>query len=315
VDFAVNIYDGPRPAWLDDALQASLDDVDRYPHPGEAEHAIARRHGRAPEDVLSTAGAAEAFGLIARMRDWQRPVVIHPQFTEPDVALTVAGHRPEHVILDPKNGFALDPDTVPDDADLVIVGNPTNPTSVLHPEASIRALLKPGRIVLVDEAFIDAVPAERHSLAGTRAPGLVVVRSLTKLWSIPGVRAGYVLAEPDVIAQLRDLQPPWAVSTIALAAMRACATEDARAEAAARADKLARRRATLVQGLTDLGIEVAGSPQAPFALAKVGEDVHARLRDAGYAVRRCDTFPGLDGTWIRIAVRSADVTAKLLAEL
>jgi cobyrinic acid a,c-diamide synthase len=315
VDFAVNVFDGARPTWLDEALRASLDDVGSYPNPAEAEHALARRHGRSSDDVLATAGAAEAFGLIARMRPWQRPVVVHPQFTEPDVALTIAGHDPEHVLLDAAHGFALDPDLVPDDADLVIVGNPTNPTSVLHPESTLRLLLKPGRIVVVDEAFMDAVPGERHSLAGTRAPGLIVVRSLTKLWSIPGIRAGYVLAELDVIAELRSLQPPWSVSTPALAAMTACASEEARAETATRASKLERNRATLVTGLAELGIEVAGNPAAPFVLARVEAGVHGRLRDAGYAVRRCDTFPGLDDTWIRIAVRSPEVTSKLLNEL
>jgi len=315
VDFAVNVYDGPRSAWLDDALTASLNDVGRYPNPADAEHALARRHGREPTDVLATAGAAEAFGLIARLQDWQRPVVIHPQFTEPDVALTTAGHKPEHVILDAGTGFTLDPELVPDDADLVILGNPTNPTSVLHPDATIRELLKPGRTVVVDEAFMDAVPGERHSLSGGRAPGLIVVRSLTKLWSIPGIRAGYVLAEPDVIQALRDLQPPWSASTPALAAMIACASEDARAEQAVRAMRLEGDRATLAAGLTGLGIHVAGTPSGPFVLAQVGAGVHAQLRDAGYAVRRCDTFPGLDDSWVRIAVRSNDVTTKLLAVL
>jgi cobyrinic acid a,c-diamide synthase len=315
VDFAVNVFDGPRPGWLDEALQASLHDVGHYPDPAAAERSIARRHGRQTDDVLATAGAAEAFGLIARLRDWKRPVVVHPQFTEPDVALITAGHRPEHVVLDAADGFALDPDAVPDDADLVIIGNPTNPTSVLHPEATIRRLLKPGRTVVVDEAFMDSVPGERHSLAATRAPGVIVVRSLTKLWSIPGIRAGYVLAEPDIIQKLRDLQPPWSASTPALAAMVACSSEDARAEQDARARKLERDRTTLVAGLTDLGIEVAGTPTAPFVLARVGPGVHARLRDAGYAVRRCDTFPGLDDSWVRIAVRAPDVTAKLLAAL
>ena len=315
VDFAVNVYDGPRPEWLDEALRESLEDVGTYPNPSDAEHALARRHGRAPDDVLATAGAAEAFGLIARLRPWRRPVVVHPQFTEPDVALSVAGHRPEHVLLNAANGFVLDPDLVPDDTDLVVVGNPTNPTSVLHPESTFRLLLKPGRTVVVDEAFMDAVPGERHSLAVTRAPGLIVVRSLTKLWSIPGIRAGYVLAEPDVIAELRALQPPWAVSTPALAAMTACASEDARAEASARATKLERNRATLVAGLTDLGIEVVSGAAAPFVLARVGTGVHGRLRAAGYAVRRCDTFPGLDDGWIRIAVRVPEMTNKLLNEL
>ncbi len=315
VDFAVNVFDGPRPTWLDDAVRASLNQLDCYPDPAEAERAIARRHGRQTDDVLATAGAAEAFGLIARLQAWKQPVVIHPQFTEPDVTLITADHRPEHVVLDAAAGFALDPDAVPDDADLVIIGNPTNPTSVLHPEATIRRLLEPGRTVVVDEAFMDAVPGERHSLAATRAPGVIVVRSLTKLWSIPGIRAGYVLAEPDIIQKLRDLQPPWSASTPALAAMVACSSEDARAEQDARARKLERDRTTLVAGLTDLGIEVAGTPTAPFVLARVGPGVHARLRDAGYAVRRCDTFPGLDDSWVRIAVRAPDVTAKLLAAL
>ncbi len=315
VDFAVNVFDGPRPGWLDEALRASLDDVGSYPNPANAEAVIARRHGRSSDDVLATAGAAEAFGLIARLRPWRLPVVVHPQFTEPDVALSVAGHRPEHVLLDAANGFVLDPDRVPDAADLVVVGNPTNPTSVLHPESTLRLLLRPGRTVVVDEAFMDAVPGERHSLAGTPVPGLIVVRSLTKLWSIPGIRAGYVLAEPDTIAELRALQPPWAVSTPALAAMTVCASEDARAEASARAAKLERNRAALVAGLADLGIEAVDGPAAPFVLARVGAGVHARLREAGYAVRRCDTFPGLDDTWIRIAVRSPEVTSKLLNEL
>jgi cobyrinic acid a,c-diamide synthase len=316
VDFAVNIFDGPRPGWLDAALRASLDEIGHYPDTGEAERAIGRRHGREPEQVLATAGAAEAFGLIARLRDWKRPIVIHPQFTEPDVALTSAGHPPEHVVLAAATGFALDPAAVPADADLVIVGNPTNPTSVLHADATIRALLKPGRTVVVDEAFMDAVPGERNSLAAAQGTGLIIVRSLTKLWSIPGIRAGYVLAETDVVAALRDLQPPWSVSTAALAAIIACMSEDARAEQDTRSARLDRDRAALIAGLADLGIDVAGgNPAAPFVLARVGTGVHARLRAAGYAVRRCDTFPGLDDSWIRIAVRAPDVTAKLLAAL
>jgi cobyrinic acid a,c-diamide synthase len=315
IDFAVNVYDGQRPSWLDEALHASLDDIGTYPDTSDAERALARRHGRVSDNVLATAGAAEAFGLIARLRDWKRPVVIHPQFTEPDVALTTAGHTPEHVVLAAARGFALEPDAVPGDADLVIIGNPTNPTGVLHSESAIRGLLKPGRTVVVDEAFMDAVSGEQNSLAGVRAQGLIVIRSLTKLWSIPGIRAGYVVADPDVIAALRDLQPPWPASTPALAAMIACASDEARSEQDARAERLERDRATLIAGLTELGIEVAGTPAASFVLARVGNGVHTRLREAGYAVRRCDTFPGLDDSWVRIAVRPADVTHKLLTAI
>src|SRR3546814_21089919 len=97
--------------------------------------------------------------------------------------------------------FALDPAAVPEDADLVVVGNPTNPTGVLHPAATIRALLRPGRLVVVGEAFMDTVGHERASFAQVPTPGLIVVRNLTTLWAFPGLRAGYVPASPAGIAQ------------------------------------------------------------------------------------------------------------------
>jgi cobyrinic acid a,c-diamide synthase len=314
LDFAVNVHDGARPDWLDDALRASLDDIGSYPDAAGAELAVARRHGRPVEDVLATAGAAEAFSLIARARPWKRPVVVHPQFTEPDAALLAAGHAPEHVLCDPGAGFALDPDRVPADADLVIVGNPTNPTSVLHPARALRSLLTPGRVVVVDEAFMDSVPGELHSLVGAPLPGLLVVRSLTKLWSIPGIRAGYVVGDRQLVAELRAHQSPWSVSAQAIAAMTATASEQGRAEAAQRATRIGQHRAVLTDGLIELGIDLV-APAAPFVLAKVGRGVHERLRSAGYAVRRADTFPGLDDSWVRIAVRRPDTTRKLLAAL
>ncbi|MDR7087978.1 cobyrinic acid a,c-diamide synthase [Aeromicrobium panaciterrae] len=314
IDFAVNIHDDSRPEWLDTALRISLDAIGAYPDPTAAQHAIAQRHGRQPDEVLATAGAAEAFALIARARPWRRPVVVHPQFTEPDVALAAAGHQPEHVLTDPANGFVLDPSLVPDDADLVMIGNPTNPTSVLHPEQSLRRLMRPGRVVVVDEAFMDSVPDERHSLAGIPDPNLLVVRSLTKLWSIPGVRAGYVLGSPQMLAELKAHQSPWSVSTAAIAAMIATATPEALAEAAKRTTRIGQHRRVLTDGLTELGIHHVPAA-GPFVLAKVGIGAHDRLRSAGYALRRADTFPGLDDTWVRIAVRKPDTTRKLLATL
>ncbi len=312
VDLAVNVHDGPRPPWLDDALRGALDHVGRYPDAREAEAAVAHRHTRPVEEVLATAGAAEAFTLLARARPWKHPVVVHPQFTEPDVALRQAGHQPRHVLLG--HDFALEPDAVPDAADLVVVGNPTNPTGVLHPAWALRALVRPGRVVVVDEAFMDAVPGESASLADARLPGVLVLRSLTKLWSIPGVRAGYVLGDADLVADLRAQQPPWSVSAHATAALVACTSDDARAEAARRASQVARDRAVLTDGLDALGVRHLPSA-APFVLAEVGAGVHGALRAAGWAVRRADTFPGLDDRWVRLAVRAPDVARRFLAAL
>ncbi|MGE9808685.1 MULTISPECIES: cobyrinate a,c-diamide synthase [unclassified Janibacter] len=314
VDLAVNVRQPQPPRWLAAQIDATTPGLGAYPSTARARTALARRHEVPEEMVLPTAGAAEAFTLVARALTPRRPLIVHPQFTEPDSALRRAGHDPAHHVLDAATGFVLDPTALPTDADLVIVGNPTNPTGVLHPREALLALRRPGRVLLVDEAFLDAVPSSPESLIGPDMPGVLVIRSLTKTWALAGLRAGYVVGDPALIAELATQQPHWSVSSPAATVMEATATPAALAEA----DGLAREgvgwREHLVRGLTRLGLTpVAGA--APFVLVAVGPGVHPALRARGYAVRRGDTFPGLDHHWVRIAVRDPLTTDGLLREL
>ncbi|WP_432955240.1 Rv2231c family pyridoxal phosphate-dependent protein CobC [Micromonospora haikouensis] len=328
VDLAVNVRRAPMPDWLADPITAALGELAAYPDPRSARAAVAARHGRPPEEVLLTAGAAEGFVLLARaLTGARRPVVVHPQFTEPEAALRAAGHPVERVLLDPADGFRLDPARVPADADLVMVGNPTNPTSVLHPAADLAALARPGRVLVVDEAFADTtvapgVDGEPESLAARRdLPGLVVVRSLTKTWGLAGLRIGYLLGEAPLLARLAAAQPLWAVSTPALAAATACASPAAVAAERAIAAELAADRDHLVSRLSALpGVRVAGRPASAFVLVHLpgAAGVRQRLRERGWAVRRGDTFPGLGADWLRVAVRdraTTDAFAQVLAEI
>lgn len=314
LDLAVNVYDGDRPAWLERALRGSLAAAAEYPDAGPARAAIAERHGRELEEVLPTAGAAEAFTLIARLRQWRRPVVVHPQFTEPHAALEQAGHTVTTALCRPEDGFALDPDAVPADADLVVIGNPTNPTGVLHPADLLRRLCRRGRLVVVDEAFIDAVPGEAGSLVRERLRDLLVVRSLTKHWSIPGIRAGYLVGDAAHVRRLAALQTPWSVSAPAIAATIACTARTATPETRERAAELGRWRDHLEGGLRGRGVDHVPSA-APYVLVRLGEGAHAALRERGVAVRRADTFPGLDSSWVRIAVRPPASTDRLFTAL
>ncbi|WP_235174950.1 cobyrinate a,c-diamide synthase [Tomitella biformata] len=315
VDFAVNVRRGGRPEWLERALAESMAGLAAYPNDAAAREAIAARHVRRPAEVLPTSGGAEAFTLIARARAWRRPVVVHPQFTEPEAALLAAGHRVERVLLRPEDRFGLAGVEIPADADLLMLGNPTNPTGVLHAAADLLGLLRPGRVVVVDEAFMDVVPGETQSLISRRLPGLIVVRSLTKTWSLAGLRAGYVVAEPELISELAAQQPPWSVSGPAAAAMIACMSPDASAEAARIARSIIAERAVLADGLAELGLPVAGGLAAPFVLVQVPTGLREALREIGFAVRRGDTFPGLGPEWIRIAVRDAASSRGLCAAI
>lgn len=304
LDFAVNVRADAPPSWLVDRLANRLRELARYPGAADerrALEAVARRHGRAVDEVALLAGAAEGFARLADLRP-RRAALIAPSFTEPEAALAAAGVAFTHVVLGPP--YTLTAAAVPDDADLVVVGNPTNPTGVLHPRDQVLALRRPGRIVVVDEAFADAVPGEPASLAAEALPDVVVLRSLTKTWALAGLRVGYALGPPAVLERLTARRPHWPLGTLQLEAIAACNTAEAVAEADRAARRLTEVRAEMVAGLTSIGVHVVPG-SAPFVLFRVpdAELMRKHLDRKGIAVRRCDTFVGLDGRFLRAAVR------------
>ncbi|WP_224386571.1 Rv2231c family pyridoxal phosphate-dependent protein CobC [Pseudonocardia sp. ICBG1293] len=322
VDFAVNVIgDGPPP-WLRDRIAATLDGLGRYPradHDARARAAVADRHGRRPDEVLVLAGSAEGFALLPALRP-RLAAVVHPGFTEPEAALRAGGVPVVRVPTDAAAGHALDPAAVPADADLVVVGNPTNPTGVLHPAATLRGLARPGRVLLVDEAFADAVPGEPETLAGDAGvPGLLVLRSLTKTWALAGLRAGYALGDPGLLARLAAPRPPWPVSTPALEAVIACCEPDAVSAADQRARELAAHRVAMATALSAIEGVAVSAGVAPYLLLHLpdgtGERVRRMLRESGVAVRRGDTFPGLGPDHVRVAVRPPETARRLVEAL
>jgi histidinol-phosphate aminotransferase len=316
-DHAVNVVTGGPPDWLRRLLRQELDGaIGAYPDEGDATEAIAHRHGRAPADVVLLNGAAHGFSLIAETLAPQRPVVVHPQFTDPDRALAAAGHPAAPVVL--PEPWTLHAAGVPEDADLVVLGNPTNPTGVLHPPAAIEAIMKPERTVVVDEAFMDFVPGELGSLAATTHDDLVVVRSLTKILAVPGLRVGYLLAPPALAARLRDRRQSWPVNGLALAACAgACNHPERLAPAAERAQA---DRIALAEALREIpGLRVHESA-AGFVLVEArGRDarpIAATLRSRhDIAVRPAATFPGLGPGHLRLTARGGDADARLVAAL
>lgn len=321
LDFAVNVSGIGPPPWLRARLAAVLDDLGRYPsaaHDLRARESVAARHGRRSDEVLVLAGSAEGFALLPALRPRQA-AVLHPGFTEPEVALCEAGVPVARVLTSEADGHRLHPQAVPAGADLVVVGNPTNPTGVLHPAADVRALAAPGRVLLVDEAFADAVPGEPESLAAGDDDGALVFRSLTKTWALAGLRAGYALGPPELLARLAAPRPPWPVSTLALEAVIACNEPAAVVEARLAAEQLVALRAGQAAALTTVpGVTVLPG-QAPYLLLRLpdgrGERIRAALREGGIAVRRGDTFPGLGPDHVRVAVRPPHEVARLIAAL
>jgi histidinol-phosphate/aromatic aminotransferase/cobyric acid decarboxylase-like protein/adenosyl cobinamide kinase/adenosyl cobinamide phosphate guanylyltransferase len=310
-DHVVNVLAGGPPEWLRDALRTALVDVDAYPDERAALAALAALHGRTPEEIVPTNGAAEALWLLPAALRPQLAVCVHPAFTEGEAALRAHGVPVARVLRRAEDDYALDPTAVPTHADLVLVGNPASPTGTLDPAAALHALRRPGRTVVVDEAFMDLVPGEPTSLVREPLDDVIVVRSLTKAFAIPGLRAGYAVAAPPLAARLRAVRPPWSANALALAALTAAAQ---RPEALAlNAQRAQRERTDLAQRLTEAGIRHCPAAANFVLIHRPG--AAARLRAHGIAVRPAGSFPGLTDDHVRITARDPDANARLVEVL
>jgi histidinol-phosphate/aromatic aminotransferase/cobyric acid decarboxylase-like protein/adenosyl cobinamide kinase/adenosyl cobinamide phosphate guanylyltransferase len=315
-DHAVSVMAGGPPAWLREQLESALvTGIGAYPSEVEAVAALAALHGRDPAEVVPVNGAAQALWLLPAALRPSLAACVHPAFTEGEAALRAHGVPVVRVLRDPERGFALDPEAVPEAADLVLAGNPVSPSGTLDPAAALLALRRPRRTVVVDEAFMDLVPGEPGSLVRDAPSDVVVVRSLTKSLAIPGLRAGYAVAAAPLADRLRAVRPPWSVNALALAALAAAARRpDALAAAARRAE---REREDLVRRLAGIERVRTWPASASFCLVEVpdGPRVAAALRDARIAVRPAASFPGLGAGHLRITARGAEENARLARAL
>ena len=312
-DHAVNVVAGGPPAWLRVALQAALDeDAQRYPDDRDATRALAALHGRDDDEIVATNGAAEALWLLPAALRPRLAACVHPAFTEAEAALRAHGVPVVRVLRDPEQGFALDPARVPDEADLVVLGNPASPSGTLDPAHAIRALRRPGRVVVVDEAFMDLVPGEPGSLVRERLHDVIVVRSLTKALAIPGLRAGYAVAPTPLAARLRAVKPPWSANALALAALAATARRPG--ELAAIAERTTRERDDLARRLEAVPGLRTWPSAANFCLVEVadGPALVAALRAQRIAVRPAASFPGLGPQHVRLTARTPRENAVLV---
>jgi histidinol-phosphate/aromatic aminotransferase/cobyric acid decarboxylase-like protein len=296
LDFAVNVWPGARTEELERALHRAIESP-RYPDERRARAAVAERHGRRPSEVMLLNGACEAFWLLAQALRPARAAVVHPSFTEAEAALLAVGANVTRVFREPQ-GWTFD--GVPNDAELVVVGNPNNPTGGVDPP-----LRAPG-LVVVDGSFADFVPFEPE--------GDVVIRSLTKLWSLAGIRAGYLLGPAELVERLEGNRQPWSVNSLACAALEVCAAD---LETPARvAAEVAAAREELRASLETLGVRVWPSA-VNFLLLELDDGLRVvdELRARGIAVRPCSSFPGLDERHVRVAVRTPSDNARLIDAL
>ncbi|XEC97208.1 threonine-phosphate decarboxylase CobD [Paenibacillus tarimensis] len=327
LDFSSNMNPFGPPSVVRDTIEAYAARIHVYPDPAvrELRQALAFKHRVSEESILVGNGAAELIDLAVRDLKPQRVGLFVPCFTEYGDAALKAGASVVTVPLDAERSFeveAADAERFPEAPPVLIIGSPNNPTGVRVRPEHVLEWLKQGITVVVDEAFLDFSPdADRISLVSEAANSdrLLVIRSMTKFYAIPGIRLGYIVAHPRRIASLRALQVPWSVNS--LAQKIGCAVMNDRAYEQRTVDWLQGERPWLTGRLREIGLHVNES-DANYLLVSLPEHSKRRVSslqremgERGILLRDASLFEGLDDGWFRIAIRLRQENERLLEAL
>lgn len=303
LDFSASINPlGPSPAVFE-AIRSAAGEIAHYPesHPGELTKALGNAWNVGPDEILLGNGATELIHFLGTLFHNDAVTLCVPVFSE--------FHR-----VFPQ--AALVPVTQPDlwpASGVTVITRPVNPTGELI--SCAEWLARTTHPAIVDESFIEF--AETHSLTALVAtrPNLVVLRSLTKFYGIPGLRVGALVASPDSIARWKQLRDPWSLNVLAIRA--ACAAIADREHGRRALETVRTERAWLSQELGSVeGVTVCSSA-ANFLFTRLSygaATLSAFLEDRQILIRDCTGWPGIEHcNSVRVAVRTRPDNERLIA--
>ena len=325
LDFSANINPLGFPPGIAGAVQESLKDIVHYPDRRclELTRDLAVYHGLSPEQILVGNGSTELIYLAVRALKPNKALIVAPAFSEYEHALENAGVPVDFLITTEAQNFTLDQALDPQGADLIFLAHPASPAGALLPpdlllEVAAR-LNDAGVFLLLDEAFIDFVEDASFKTQLGQFPRVLLLRSFTKFFAIPGMRLGYLLGAPVLISRLAALQEPWSVNTLAQAMGRACLKD--RDYITRTRDLIREEKEYLFEGLAFLpGLQPFPSAVNYLLVKLTSSDfIASGLRQALFmnkiVIRDASNFRGLDEHFFRVAVRSREENDRLLSSL
>jgi len=340
IDFSASINPLGISGKVKDVIIKNLDGLINYPDPDVKilRENLSEYHGIDPETILCANGSTELIYLIPRALKPKKVLIPAPTFSEYERAcklsseLSVMSYE-----LKKENNFEINPDEfisamrgdmkakvksqkskVEAKCDMVFLCNPNNPTGHLLKRKAVLRIAEAARdmkcVLVVDEAFIDFTPEESVIRHVQDNPYLIVLRSMTKFYALTGLRIGYGIFHPGLIYKITAFKEPWTVNNLAQKTAIAALYDSEYADKTQRLIKS--EKEFLENSFNKMGIKYFPS-DANFYLLRImnGNHIVQKLRGKGILVRDCSNFKGLDGSYIRVAVKSRKHNRMLLAEL
>jgi len=320
IDFSANINPLGLPGDVKKALYGNFGRILHYPDP-EARNItqkIAEYWRINKENVLVGNGSAELIYLIMAAFRPKTVFIPLPTFSEYERAARSVKSQVRFIRLRKKDNFKLD-DSEIGRTDILFLCNPNNPTGnlILDDYRIIDKL--PGKLIVVDEAFMDFLPDEGNQTMIKKAERFIILRTFTKFFALPGLRIGYLVAHKDIIKVLKQHQIPWSVNVFAQEAARIILDNK---------DFINKTRLFIKKEREFLFDEInmikglAPFPSVTNFLLVEIEDKNLtssvlteKLIQRGILIRDCANFRGLGNRFIRIAVRSHKENLSLLKAL
>ena len=310
-NFSSNVYNRIDHAGLYQRLNERLSTICSYPEPMpySLESEIARRYSLTPRQVCVTNGATEAIYLIAQVFQGRISAVLGPTFSEYADACRVHRHKV-------KPFYSLD--ALPEDAELVWICNPNNPTGEVRNKEDLKALVDshPDKLFIFDQSYEYFT---LKSLLGIKEaasfPNVILLHSMTKQYAIPGLRVGYFTASEGLTDDVRCRRMPWSVNSLAIEAAKYLLEEGD--GISADIPQLLAERERLTNLLLATGMLEIWPTDTHYMLIKLRMGKAAALKDFlavnhGILIRDASNFEGLDERFFRIATQTPEENDKLV---
>lgn len=302
-DFSTNVWYSGEPAGLKEHIFDNWNAINKYPEVIAESLAkkISGHHNLQPDNLLVNSGSTESIYLIAQAFRQKKTTIIVPAFAEYEDAANMYGHSLNFMDwqqLNPATQFKTD---------LVFVCNPNNPTGAVFNFLEELLCNNPQTIFVLDEAFIEFTLTISSSVALiNKYKNLIVLRSLTKAYAIPGLRLGYIVSSAPLISKIKQFKYPWSVNTIALETGKFIFDNYAAIQIPI--TRLLQDRQHFINELQQIKVNITDSHTHFFLAEIIGSDASTLkkhlIKNHGILIRDASNFRGLGSGHFRVATLS-----------
>lgn len=321
IDMSSNVNPLGPPDGLLDFLKENLHAVTSLPEANAAgiNHDFAKYHKLHIDTVLAGNGTTQFIYTLPRVLKSRRVLIIAPTYVDYADSCRMNGIPFEFLITEPADGFQIDLNKLERalaGVDTVFICNPNNPTGTIIPIDSLKKLINrnPDIFFVVDESYLPFVPNyNRLSLIGNRSENLIVLNSMSKIFGIPGLRIGFVIASKETIRKILNYYLPWSVNSLAQGAVSYLMNHGKTVKKFIRLSQkyLNEERTRFLQIFTRTSNIIFFPGLTSFILGKLSamkaHEACEHLAEKRILIRNCENFEGLSDDYIRISLKTSDI--------